>query len=104
MGLNEFLVKVVGLLKHENLLKLSHLFHHETFDEDMPNSFTAKYTVPRKVKDPIQLNDPSDFRQMVLEATSQKSAEIKLSIVKHKVRMQHNICSLLVLVLSLNPS
>jgi len=86
MGLREFLTKVVTLLKHEYLLEQSHLYSHQTFDENEPDSFTATYTVPRKVKDAIQLNDPTDFEQMVHEATSQKSAEIKLSIVEHKVR------------------
>jgi hypothetical protein len=97
MGLHKFLAKVVALLKHEYLLEQSHLYSYETFEENEPNSFIATYTVPQKVKDPIQLNDPVDFKQMVHEATSQKSAEIKLSIVEHKV------CSLLVLegVLSL---
>jgi len=52
----------------------------------LPDSFTARYTVPRKIKDPIQLNDPANFKQMVLEATSQKNAKIKLSIVEHSVR------------------
>ncbi len=46
--LNVSLVKVIALLKH--LLELSHLFNHEAFNKNVPDSFTATYIVQQKVK------------------------------------------------------
>src|SRR6266568_3185910 len=74
--LNVSLVKVIALLKH--LLELSHLFNHEACNI---NSSTEG-------EDPVQLNGLADFKQMWLEATLQKSPELKLSIVEHHV---HNL-------------
>jgi hypothetical protein len=65
--LQDFLAKALILMKREDLITYSWLYQGQDLDE--PNSFTASYTIPRRVIEQIAINDDHDFKQMVEEAT-----------------------------------
>jgi hypothetical protein len=70
-------------MKREDLMAHSWLYQGQDLDE--PNSFTASYTIPRRVIEQIAINEDRDFQQMVEEATKKGAAEVKLYIFEQKV-------------------
>ena len=85
--LQDFLAKALILMKRDELITHSWLYQGRDLDE--PNSFTASYTIPRRVIEQIAINDDRDFKQMVEEATKKGAAEVKLYIVEQKVCCMH---------------
>ena len=79
----DFLSKVVILIKREDLIGHSWLYQGQELDE--PDSFVMSYTIPRRVTEQIAINDECDFKQMVEEATKKYAAEVKIYMVEQKV-------------------
>jgi len=82
-ALKDFLSKVFIILKRDDLIEHSWLYHGHERDE--PNSFSTSYTVPRRVVEQIEIHEDEDYQQMVKEATQKISAEVKVFIVEQKV-------------------
>jgi len=82
-ALKDFLSKVLIILKRDDLMEHSWLYHGHEREE--PNSFSTSYTVPRRVVDQVEIREDEDYKQMVEEATQKISAEVKVFIIEHKV-------------------
>lgn len=81
--MKDFLSKVTTILKHDDLLEMSWLYHG--YEREEPNSFSVFYTVPRRVIEQVEIHENEDYMQMVQEATQKNSAEVKVFIIEQKV-------------------
>jgi hypothetical protein len=82
-ALKDFVSKIVIVLKRDDLLEKSWLYHG--YEREEPNSFSIFYTIPRRVVDQVEIHESEDYKQMVEEATQKNSAEVKVFIIEQKV-------------------
>lgn len=84
VGIKEFIVKVLQTIHWEELIEFSWLYRAGE-EMEQADSFSAAYSIPQRVVEPITINDEEDFKQMVEEATKKANAEVKIMITENKV-------------------
>ena len=82
-ALKDFLSKVLIILKHDDCMEHSWLYHGHEHEE--PNSFSTSYTVPWHLVDQVEIHEDEDYKQIIEEATQKIFAEVKVFIIENKV-------------------
>ena len=82
--LRDFLTKMLDIHKCVDLLNGSSLYRGDEVNDN--ESFLLSYTIPRRVIEPVLITCEEDFMQMRGDATKKLEAEVKVYIVKNKVR------------------
>lgn len=87
MPMRDFLTTVLLCLGQIELVAGSRLYQ-DALPDDAEESFTISYTIPRRVTNPIFINNEKDYEQLLREATGKPPYEVKVFLVQNQVRLQ----------------